>query len=405
MTKKEGSVFGGVLLITGSCVGAGMLGLPVLTGLAGLLPAFAMFFCAWLFMTFTGFLLVEINGWFPKQVNLLTMVEHSLGKIGKAFCWMIYLFLFYAILVAYIAASGSLFSSFWLGFTGTSLPSYVGSLILVVLFGGVVYKGTRQVDLWNRCLMVVKILFFFGLVLVGSRYVEPVLLSRIDWSYAPFSLPLLIISFGFHNMIPSLMGYMGGNTKRVRLSILLGGLFAFAIYFVWEILVLGVVPLEGSQGLLEAYRKDWEGAQALSAFVKSPYVGGLAQGLAFFAILTSFLGQSLSFVHFFADGLGLSYKKKESIWLCLLVLLPPLGLSFLYPKLFFQALDFAGGICAVMLFGVMPVLAVWKGRRKASQTGSYRLPGGKIVLIAIFLFALLVFFYELFLINRFIPGI
>ncbi len=34
MNEKSGSVLGGMLLIAGSCIGAGMLGLPVLTGLS-----------------------------------------------------------------------------------------------------------------------------------------------------------------------------------------------------------------------------------------------------------------------------------------------------------------------------------------------------------------------------------
>ena len=41
--KKEGSVIGGILLIAGSCIGAGMLGLPILTGLVGFFPSLILF--------------------------------------------------------------------------------------------------------------------------------------------------------------------------------------------------------------------------------------------------------------------------------------------------------------------------------------------------------------------------
>ena len=44
MNEKSGSVLGGMLLIAGSCIGAGMLGLPILTGLSGLMPSLFMFF-------------------------------------------------------------------------------------------------------------------------------------------------------------------------------------------------------------------------------------------------------------------------------------------------------------------------------------------------------------------------
>ena len=50
MASSKGSVFGGILLVAGSCIGSAMLGLPVLTGLAGFAPSVAMFVICWLFM-------------------------------------------------------------------------------------------------------------------------------------------------------------------------------------------------------------------------------------------------------------------------------------------------------------------------------------------------------------------
>lgn len=397
MSQKQGSVFGGILLVTGSCVGAGMLGLPILTGLAGFYPALFMFFLAWAFMVTTSFLLVEVNGWFPQRVNFLSMAERSLGKWGKVFCWVVYLFLFYALLVAYVSASGSLFSTFIQSFEGISLPMWTGSLFFVLLFGGIIYTGTRQVDLWNRVLMVGKIILFLALVGTSICFVQPKLLTRVDLSVSFFSIPILIISFGFHNMIPSLTSYLGGDSKRVRKAILGGSLFAFFIYLVWEILVLGIVPFAGPGGLLETYHMDREGSQALSLFLQSAWPQLFAQGLAFVAILTSFLAQALSLVHFLSDGFKISYKKKENAYLCCLALLPPLALSIISPNLFFKALNFAGGICAVSLFGVLPVLMVWIGRYKKGISSSYRVFGGKAMLVAVLVFALAIFLLEMFI--------
>ena len=121
MRKKAASI-GGMLLIAGSCIGAGMLALPIVTGLSGFFPSIAMFFCAWLFMTATALLLVEANGWFSRQVNLFTMTNHALGKWGKGICWMTYLFLFYALLVAYISGIGSLCETFFQNSFNVVLP-------------------------------------------------------------------------------------------------------------------------------------------------------------------------------------------------------------------------------------------------------------------------------------------
>ncbi|MBM3194850.1 MAG: hypothetical protein FJZ60_03700, partial [Chlamydiae bacterium] len=103
---KSPSVFGGALLVTGSCVGAGMLGLPIMTGLVGFYPSLILFIVASVFMTLTALLLIEVQEEFDHPVNLSTMCGFSLGKAGRFLCWITYLFLFYALLVAYTALSG-----------------------------------------------------------------------------------------------------------------------------------------------------------------------------------------------------------------------------------------------------------------------------------------------------------
>lgn len=392
---SSGSIFGGMLLITGSCIGAGMLALPILSGLSGFFPSLIMFFCAWAFMTLTALLLIEVNGWFSTKVNLVTMVGKTLGRPGKIVCWVFYLFLFYALLVAYIAGSGSLLASILEQHFRLIVPNWGGSLLFVILFGLVVFRGTRPVDLWNRFLMIFKIAAFLGLVFLGASHVQTEYLMRSDPQYAVFALPVLVISFGFHNMIPTITNYMGGNLKKVRHSIILGGLFALVIYLVWQIIVLGIVPLEGENGILNSLKNGEEASQAVAGILGSSWASYFTTLLAFFAILTSFLAQSLSLTHFLADGLKVSYKRHEEGALVMLALIPPLLLAIYFPNIFFKALNFAGGICAVILFGILPVLMVWKGRYHQKLKAPWQVKGGRGLLAVIFLFALFIAFFQL----------
>lgn len=387
---KPGSILGGILLIAGSCIGAGMLALPILTGLAGFFPSMVMFLLAWAFMTCTGLLLVEVNGWFNTKVNIVSMVGHTLGRFGRGLSWVLYLLLFYSLLVAYISGSGTLFASL---IFFTTIPAWVGCLFFVVLFGWVVYLGTRSVDLWNRVLMVGKILCFLGLVLVGVEYVKPELLIHTDSSKALVALPVLIISFGFHNMVPSITHYMKGDLKRVRKVILGGSLLTLFVYLLWEIVVLGIVPEEQIKENLTAGK---EASQALADILGSSWVTKFAHGLASFALLTSFLAQSLALVHFLTDGLKANSHKRENVWMCALALGPPLLCALIYPDLFFKALSFAGGICAVILFGVLPAIIVWLGRYWKEVPSTYQVFGGKTLLGAIFFFALFVFGFQIY---------
>lgn len=392
--EKQGSVFGGILLIGGSCIGAGMLGLPILTGMAGFFPSLIMFVIAAFFMTMTGLFLVEVNGWFSGRTNFVTMISEMLGPVGRVSCWILYLFLFYALSVAYIAGSGYHVTSFFKTQVGIAFPIWAGSTFFVIFFGWLVYLGTRSVDLVNRFLMAGKILAYLALLVTGLGFVQIQLLEEVHIQYTLAALPILVISFGFHNMIPTLSHYLGGDIKRIRLSIVGGALFALVVYLFWQVVALGSLPIEGDNGILASYAKGIDAAQALKDYTSSPWMGNFAQILAFFAILTSFLAQTLGLVHFLSDGLKVSHKKRENIWICLIALFPPLIFATIYPTIFYKALNFAGGICAVILFGIFPVLMIWRGRYQKQIASTYTVTGGKQLLLIIFAIALFILTYQ-----------
>jgi tyrosine-specific transport protein len=405
MTTKSqhGSVLGGMLLIAGSCIGAGMLALPILTGLAGFFPSLIALFAACAFMTFTGLLVVEVCSWFHGQVNYLTMAQESLGKIGRTAGWITYLFLFYSLLVAYAAASGGIFSAILLDFFGIQLSTTVGSIFFTALFGFIIYLGTRPVDLFNRVLMVGLIVSYLGMILLGLFYVEPSQLCYSQPRYLILSLPVLVISFGFQNMIPSMSAYLNGNVKRLRNTILGGSLITLTVYIIWCALVLGIVPVDGDHGIMATYSspEGKEATSALSYALGNTTIVSFAQAFAFFAIVTSFLAQGLTLTHFLGDGLKAkraneaAYLERNRWWLSILALLPPLVLAIYIPGLFFTALNFAGGFCAMILFGILPVCMVWVGRYKQNKDATYRVWGGKPALVVAMIFTCLVMGYSI----------
>lgn len=382
-----GSVVGGMLLVAGSCIGAGMLALPILTGLAGFYPSLTVMILAWGFMTFTALLLLEINGWFKKQVNLVTMAYESIGQKGRIIAWISYLFLFYSLLVAYTAASGTVFSAILESVLGLRLPAPIASIFFTVLFGIIVYLGTQAVDRFNRALMAGLIVTYLGMIALGISRIEPELLANSMPEYILLSLPVLVVSFGFQNMIPSLTAYMKGDFKRVRTSILGGSLITLAIYLAWSMLVLGVIP---SDLIHSSYLLGEAATIPLRQVLGDSGISHFSQGFAFFAIVTSFLAQGLTLTHFLADGFKLQPKKSNLWWLCSLALLPPLVLALYNPNIFFRALSFAGGICAMVLFGILPVWMAWAGRYYQKHKSEYRVSGGKASLVIAFFFALVV---------------
>lgn len=382
---RKGSLLGGILLIAGCCIGVGMLGLPVLSAEAGFQPSLVVFFVCWLFMVCTGLLLLEVNLWYGGGISVMTMAERTLGRPGKIVGSLVFLFLFYSFMVAYVAASGSLITDFVEQSTGIHWHSGVGGSLFCIIFGILLYLGTEAVDWFNRLLMLGLILSYICLVIAGIPHVKPDLLRHHNWTAATMMIPVAIVSFGFHNLIPSLTTYFDCHAKPLKWAIILGSLIPLFIYLMWEWIILGIVPLENFR---VALNQGEIATEALKNAVGASWILDVAQAFAFFAIVTSFLSVALSFVDFLADGLKIKKTVQGKLSLILLALVPPFICALLYPDIFLVALSTGGRFGAVILFGILPILMVWKGRYTQQLGLPQLLPGGKPILIALMTFSI-----------------
>src|SRR5579872_4381612 len=95
-------LLGGIFLVAGTCIGGGMLGLPIVTAECGLTNSIILFGICWALMTYSAFTTLEVALKFPLHTNLITMAKETLGKYGEIGCWTIYLFFLYALVSAYI---------------------------------------------------------------------------------------------------------------------------------------------------------------------------------------------------------------------------------------------------------------------------------------------------------------
>lgn len=390
--KSKGSVLGTILLVGGSCIGAGMLGLPVPSAMAGFIPSTLMFVLSCLFMISTGLLLLETTLAFKGPVNLISMAGRTLGKNAKALVFFLFGFLFYSILVAYSSGSGALFSDFCEALFGMRPYEWVGGGLFNLIFGALVYIGTGAVDRVNRAMMLGLIISYLALVFLGIRFVHTANLGVMHWENALWTLPVLIISFGYHNLVPSIATYLGNDTKRITLSIIVGCLIPLFVYVLWDYLILGIIP---EARFKEAAASGSMVTHSLREAIGNASVAVVAEYFAFFAIITSFVGVALSFVDFLTDAFSLERTAKSRFFITVLALLPPYVFSIIYPRIFLMALDAAGGFGAVILFGVIPALMAWSGRYTKQLWDHRLLPLGRFGLVLVILFSILVFAVEL----------
>jgi len=386
-------LIGGILLVAGTSIGAGMLALPVVTAEAGFFPAFFTYLLCWGFMTSTGLLMLEVCLDMPPDANLVSMAGAYLGKGGKAFAWILYLFLFYCLSIAYLSGGGGLLRS-WIGGT---LPGWGGILLFLALLAPIVYAGAKAVDRVNSVLMAGLIVSYAAFVFFCLPYVQIAPLQRSDWSKTFAALPVVFTSFSYQGIIPTLTSYLKRDARLVRIAIVGGTTAAFAIYLLWEFLILGTIPYAGKEGLAAAKEMGLTAVAPLKAHIAHDAVTWIGQAFAFLAIATSFLGVTLGLLDFLADGLRTAKKGLGRLRLAALTFGPPALIALAYPSLFLTALSMAGGIGCSLLLGLLPILMAYVARytEKRPLSGEIQLGGGKGLLAFLLLFVGLELFIEL----------
>jgi tyrosine-specific transport protein len=391
---RKGNVLGGILLLSGSCIGVGMLALPALTAFAGFLPTSIVFIFCWLFMTTTALLLVEANMWYEDKPNLVTLSYRILGQPGRICTWISFLFLFYSLIVAYIVKGGELIQHGMEVYFSFLIPSWMGASLITVFSALIIYSGTWFVDYFNRLAMLGLFITYFFLLFVGMDHFDDQLLTHVNWQYSLFVVPFIVTSFGFHNMIPTLNEYLAGDRKKLLITIVLGGLIPFFVFLLWILKVQSIVPLEGEISLSQSFAKGEISTETLSILLKSSWISFLVAYFAFFAILTSLFGQALSVFDFLSDGLQIPKNSQGRMILCFLTFFPTYLFSQLFPNVFFLILELVGGVAVMILFGLLPVMMVWKGRYKMNLKLAPIVPGGKPFLILIATLATTILSYE-----------
>lgn len=368
---------GGVLLVAGTSIGGGMLLIPVMTAFAGFAPSLLLLAICWLFMFITAFLFLDVNLSIPGDINLISMAEATLGKTGKIVSWITYLLLLYALVAAYISGSSSLFSDAISYLTGFTLPKWLSPLPILILFGIFVYLGTRTVDYVNRLLMLGLVIAYILLVIFLPSHVDFSSLTHMDGKALLIAIPILFTSYGFHIIIPSLTTYMHRNVRKLRWTIFIGSLIPFLVYALWEFLILGIVPLYGDNGLVSAWIKGDPSTKPLMQVLTNPWISIGARLFAFFALVTSFLGVSLSLSSFLRDGLKLKKTETGKLYSCLLTFIPPLLFVYFYEKGFMIALQYAA-VFVMILLAIIPALMAWK-----LENAFYRSFFGRCLLVTI----------------------
>ena len=201
-----GKILGAMFIITGTCVGAGMLALPVAGAEVGLLPSLSVMLFTYVMMTLGGLFYLEASLWFSGETHIVSMSDRFMGQLAKYICSAIYLFIAYVSLTAYLSEGAKLlYLNIEKYFGILYSPNATYALYLVGL-AVVLLLNTKGVSKISSFLVICMVVTYFGMLSHISPHLDHELLATQQWQ-GPVLLgltPLVMIQCRFKSCTVSL---------------------------------------------------------------------------------------------------------------------------------------------------------------------------------------------------------
>lgn len=351
------SIFSVIIFLASASIGAGILGLPIQTGLAGAFPTFIAMSIVWGMMLISAFFIADIylEG-DSYDSDIPNMLERPLGLFGKIFGSCGYLLNAYGILIAYIAASGPVLKAL---FSADDMQEWFFSLCFLIPAVIATLAGQKIVTKANGLIMCLLFLSFGILLWFTFSHAKPVRWVFMDWEYAPVCLPIILTAFVIHNLVPSICRYLNRDRKSIRKALFWGMMIPFIVNLLWTIGVIGAISLSGGENSIEAAFKAGKPATVPLERISSSKLVAIA-GMIFSisAIFTSFTAVGIGLKAFYKDLLKIPETKSGFFLSAMIVFLPPILIVFIYPDIFLKALDLVGGVAVSMVYGILPCLII-----------------------------------------------
>ncbi len=364
---------GAILLVAGTCIGSGMIALPMVLAKLGLIPSVLLMISVWFIMYHTSLVNIELNLQAGDGLSLGALGRCYSGKVAELIGTLCLKVLSYSLLAVFIYGGSSIIEELIISKMGMqySLSNIATCYALVAI--ALLLLPIKFIDYFNRFLFI-GLLVVLAILLTG-------LAITIDWTNLPlFSehssnlsawaalIPIVFTSFGFQVIFHTLTNYCNKNVKMLKNAFLWGSLIPTVIYIVWTCSILSAVYQDNPQfynQMVTGKAEVGELIQVLSGIAKWQSVQLLVWWISLLAIATSVLGVGVGL----CDSLKKILLKKVShngirnLLSSIMTILPAYLVVIYIPNAFITVLGFAGMILAVIAV-LLPVYLFWqiKGR-------------------------------------------
>lgn len=357
-------ILSSALVITGFLVGAGILAIPVNLGPSGFFPAVLCSLAVWLAMTCTGLIIAHQPFWRENPgSDMPSFYEAALGPAGKWLSVAANLLILYGLLTAYLAGVATVAANSF----HTPLPEWGVMLLYFCVITLIPSLGGKVLRRGNGVFVVAMWLLFGTLLVLVAQHFRGVDADAADVRFLTSGIPILLVGFVFHNMVPTVCHTLDNDRRAVDTAIWIGSSIALVMTLAWTVAVFLVLPVESPSGvdLISAFRAGQPATIPLDRLIRSPLFVNVSIAFSVVAMSTSYMGVGASLLGFVRDVAGGKVRSRAGVWL--LAFMPPLLVSEFYPDAFLCALNVVGGLGTATLFGILPGLMLVRQGRTGSR--------------------------------------
>jgi len=332
--------------LTGTIIGAGILGLPYVFAKSGFLIGLFWLVVLGAVMIFVNLALGEITLRTRGKHQLSGYAEKYLGKWGKRAMFFAMLFGIYSALIAYLVGEGESLSKL--------IPGEIHPIVFGIMFWLVMtlllregLKGLKKIETWG---VLAIIAIVFGIFIRFIPSIQTSNLTTFNTTY--FILPIGVVMFallGFTS-IPELRQEIKGQEKLFKRAIILGSLIPIALYIIFSATFIGILG------------KSINEVATLS-------FGPIMTILGIFTMLTSYFVLSFSL----NDAFKYDIKTNKTTRF-LLTSLIPLALYIIITRFDFIGFALILGIGGVISGGITGILILLMAKKAKANTRNKKKP-------------------------------
>lgn len=381
------------MLVAGTAIGAGMLGLPIISAGMWFFWSTALLVISWYCMYRSSQAILEVNLHFEPGNSFHTLVKTLLGPRWSMINGLSVAFVLYTLVYAYVSGGGSAVQHMLTPALGAAPPRVLTSLIFALLLAVCIWWSGRAVDRLSFLLMIGMVVsLLFSMTGMLSRLRLYTLTDAAGgggrFIFVWCAVSTYLTSFCFHASVPSLMKYIGKDGQTINSCLRYGTLLALACYFVWILAADGSIPRAEYKNIIAAGGNVGNLLAAAGANVASTIAIRFLEAFSLLAVATSFLGAGLGLFDYMADLCDFDDSRLGRAKTMLVTLAPPMICGLIWPDGFLPAIAWAGFAASVWSV-IVPAMLLVACRRQFSPIG-YFAPGGVALPPLLILYGVLV---------------